>query len=156
MAQDNIQEQVKVLQSHCGGMAKLVKDLLSRIKSLEEKDLIIADGGTKETVENQQVIKESISENSNAVKRLEKEIKSMETDRNKKENNKKEVEEAIKRLDDEILLIKKDAKKSEICMEASELGDKMKKEIRCRYFNYGFCKYKEKCRFVHPKEVCGT
>ena len=156
MAQENIQEQVKVLQSYLGGMAKLVNDLQSRIKSLEEKDLSIADVGTKETVEKQQVIAESISENSNAVKRLEKEIKSIEKDRNKNENNKKEVEGAIKRLDDEILLIKKDAKKSDICMEASELGDKKKKVIRCRYFNYGFCKYKEKCRFVHPKEVCGT
>ena len=119
MAQENIQEQVKVLQSHFGGMAKLVKDLLSRIQSLEEKDLSIADGGTKETVEKQQVIEESISENSNAVKRLEREIKSIEKDRNKKENNKREVEEAIKRLDNEILLIKKYAKKSEKCIELS-------------------------------------
>ena len=24
----------------------------------------------------------------------------------------------------------------------------------CRYFKFGFCKYLEKCRFPHVKEIC--
>ena len=24
----------------------------------------------------------------------------------------------------------------------------------CRYFKFGFCKYLEKCRFVHVTEIC--
>merc|ERR1719318_2321754 len=30
------------------------------------------------------------------------------------------------------------------------------KETKCRYFNKGFCKYRKKCRYGHPKEVCDT
>ena len=26
----------------------------------------------------------------------------------------------------------------------------------CRYFNKGHCKYRERCKFNHPKEICKT
>ena len=39
MAQEILQEQVKQLQSYIGGFAKLLKELQSRIKTLEEKKL---------------------------------------------------------------------------------------------------------------------
>ena len=25
---------------------------------------------------------------------------------------------------------------------------------KCKYFNSGYCKYQDKCRFLHPKEEC--
>ena len=25
---------------------------------------------------------------------------------------------------------------------------------KCRYFNRGYCKYKHKCKYLHPKEMC--
>ena len=27
-------------------------------------------------------------------------------------------------------------------------------KVKCKYFNSGYCKYKEKCRFRHPAEEC--
>ena len=156
MVQEVIQEQVKMLQSYIGGFAKLLKELQSRIKTLEEKNSGTSDEGLKEVIEKHNVIEESISANTKAVKRLDTEIKSIVKDKNKKENNRKDIDEALRRLDGEILQIKKGAKKVETTNDASKVSDKNKKGIRCRYFNYGFCKYKEKCRFIHPKEVCKT
>ena len=26
--------------------------------------------------------------------------------------------------------------------------------IKCKYFNTGFCKYKDECQYFHPKEIC--
>ena len=37
--------------------------------------------------------------------------------------------------------------------EASGKAEKVKK-IKCRYFNKGFCKYRKKCRYLHPKNIC--
>ena len=38
--------------------------------------------------------------------------------------------------------------------EVPNLNDKKKKDNKCKHFNMGHCKYKMKCRFAHPKEVC--
>ena len=40
--------------------------------------------------------------------------------------------------------------------EVKEISDKVKnKKIKkCRYYNRGYCKYKSKCRYNHPKGVC--
>ena len=145
-----------MLQSYMGGIAKLLKEIQSRIKTLEEKNHGTPDEGLNEVIEKHNVIEESISANTKAVKRLDTEIKSIVQDKNKKENNKNDIDEALKRLDDEVLKIKKGANKFETTNDTSKVSDKSKKEIRCRYFNYGFCKYKEKCRFIHQKEVCKT
>ena len=31
---------------------------------------------------------------------------------------------------------------------------KNKRTKKCRYFNRGYCKYCDKCRFIHPKNIC--
>ena len=100
------------------------------------------------------MIDESISANSDAMKRLDKEIKNILKDKNKKDNHKKEVDEAMSRLDNKIVQIKVAAKKSKD--DTSNSSDKTQREKRCRYYNFGFCKYRGKCRFNHPKEVCQT
>ena len=51
MAQEILQEQVKKLQSYIGGFAKLLQELQSRIKTLEEKKLGTSDEGVKEVIE---------------------------------------------------------------------------------------------------------
>ena len=40
--------------------------------------------------------------------------------------------------------------------EVEIVSNGVKKERKCRYFNFGHCKYKEKCRFVHPQNVCNV
>ena len=88
MSQEVIQEQVKMLQSYIGGFAKLLKELQSRIKTLEEKNSGTSDEGLKEVIEKHNVIEESISANTKAVKRLDTEIKSIVKDKNKKTTEK--------------------------------------------------------------------
>ena len=156
MAEKSIQDQVKLLQNYVGGFAKLLKELQNRIKNLEEKSINPKADGLSEIIEQKKVIDESILVNSDAVKRLDKEIKTILKDKNKKDNHTKVVDDAINRLDNEIVQIKVAGKKSvsDQVKDASNSSDKTKKEKRCRYYNHGFCKYREKCRFIHPKEVC--
>ena len=47
---------------------------------------------------------------------------------------------------------------SRIDREIDELSNKIKvtkeKEEICRYYNKGHCKYRNKCRFYHPQNIC--
>ena len=92
-----------------------------------------------------------ILRNSDAVKRLEKEIETIIEDRNKKDDDKKKVDEEIKRLDEEISKFRGDNDSSEKPFNTVE---KRRKERKCKYFNCGYCKYKDKCKFSHPSKVC--
>ena len=81
------------------------------------------------------------------------EIKNLEKDRNEKAISKKEVDDEIKRLDSEILQIKKDSEENKVNDKLIQNGDQKKRD-KCKYYNGGYCKYKERCRFRHPGEVC--
>ena len=37
-------------------------------------------------------------------------------------------------------------------MTESLISDKMK----CKHYNVGYCRFKEECKFFHPKEECET
>ena len=37
--------------------------------------------------------------------------------------------------------------------EAQDIVEK-KERKKCRYFDKGFCKYKKKCRILHPDGIC--
>jgi hypothetical protein len=37
--------------------------------------------------------------------------------------------------------------------EAKDTVNKAKRK-KCRYFDKGFCKYNNKCRFLHPDNIC--
>ena len=89
MAEKSIQDQVKSLQNYMGGIAKLLKYLQSRIQNLEGKGIKPADSGLGEIIEQKNMIDESISANSVAVKRLDKENKNILKDKNKKDNLRK-------------------------------------------------------------------
>jgi hypothetical protein len=78
------------------------------------------------------VIDQTIVENFDAVKRLNKEIQSILKDKTKKDN-KKEVDDALKRLYNEIQKIKIVNKKYESNGDNLNLSDKSRK--KCKYFN---------------------
>ena len=143
-------DQVKMLQKHMGGFVQMLKDLQARVKELEEKKLKTKD----DALEEKQEFENTIAVNSDTVKKLDKEIKNLLKDKNKKDNSKKEVDEALKRLDKEILQIKENNKVRKAVDDIGSVDKDKKKEKKCRYFNYGHCKYKQKCRFLHPKDVC--
>ena len=94
--------------------------------------------------------------NSEAVKRIDKEIKSILKEKKQKNDSRKEVCDSIERLNNEIIQIKRERKIGEPVGKVLEenVGEVNKKKKKCRYFNCGYCKYKEKCRFEHPTQIC--
>ena len=131
MAKETLEEQVKTLQKHMGAIFRTLKDLKSSVQVLEKKLPQEENKEIKEIIETQKVINEIIVANGDAIKRIDKELKkSLRTNAVAKDTSAKDsvdVEEVV-----------------------SE-----KKRKRCRYFNRGFCKYLNKCRFVHPLDICG-
>ena len=55
----------------------------------------------------------------------------------------------LKRIDGEILGLQTD--KANAAPEHVQILNETKK---CRYFNRGHCRYKDKCKFLHTKEIC--
>ena len=131
MADENsLEKEVRNLQKHFGSFAKLVKDLNERVKSLESKGKYSEDKDIQEIIENQRVVDEILVSNSDAIKNLDKEIQKLKQE--------KEVDEI-------------EMKKT--CVDKN--GDRVK-DKKCRYFNRGHCKYRERCRFYHEREICQT
>ena len=112
------------------------------------------DDGIREVVRKQQEMDNDILKHSNVVKKLEEEIKSILKDKSNKDESKKEMDDAIKRLEIEILKFKKSENDFKSTKEILKASDEEKEAHKCRYFNVGYCKYKEKCRFTHPEEIC--
>ena len=52
--------------------------------------------------------------------------------------------------------MEKDSKEAKSDKDISKVSDNNKKAKRCKYFNAGYCKYKEKCKFTHTKEMCNV
>ena len=60
--------------------------------------------------------------------------------------------EAITRIDNELLRMQNEKAETDPAKD-----DVIKAESKkCKYFNRGHCKFKLKCRFVHPTEICRT
>ena len=85
----------------------------------------------KEIIETQKVIDEIIVANADAIKRIDKELK------------KSELKTYVEAKDT--------PSKGHVDVDGV-VGERKKK--RCRYFNRGFCRYFDKCRFGHPIDIC--
>ena len=72
-------------------------------------------------------------------------------DKTKKEESRKKVDDAIEKLNLEILQLKQSDKKLNSADDRSIETDKSKKKPKCRYYNSGYCKYKERCKFKKEK-----
>ena len=65
-------------------------------------------------------------------------IKRISNEKCEKDNSKLEVDAAINQLNNEILRLKR----AETNKDVQNVGDKAK-SVKCRYFNSGYCKYKQ-------------
>ena len=183
----SVEEEVKTLKKHFGGIIATVKALKETVDALGGK---VAPKKIKEVLEMQKAVKDVINSNENleirvkilenqnanqdearggskpqkdaehcivrnaeAVKRLDKEIETIVKDKSKKDDDKKRVDEAIKRLDEEMVKLRRD-KKCDSSEKPLDTNEKRKKERKCKYFNCGYCKYKDKCKFSHANKVC--
>ena len=70
-----LEDQMKELEKQFGGIVKLVKILKSNLESLEKKISNQENDEIREIIETQKVIDEVIVANSDAIRRMDKEIK---------------------------------------------------------------------------------
>ena len=120
----SIEEEVKKLQKHFGGMAKMFKDLKHSVEVLEKKV------SAKENDEIKQILYKLLVANSDAIKRINKEIKEL---------SKKDV-------------VTDDRKDTLESINRGQEGESKSRKI-CRYYNRGYCKYESECGFFHPSAV---
>ena len=121
-----LEERIKTLEKHMGTLIKAFKEIKFNLKALEETSDDPVSSEIKEILKSQMVIDEVIVTNSNAIKRLDKEIMQVHIKKERK--------------------IIKHSKEVEIA--------KQKSKRKCRYFDRGHCKYKEKCKYLHPSDIC--
>ena len=152
----SIEEEMKKLQKQFGGVVQLVKNLKISVEALDKK---IDEKETKETKEikeildAQTIIDEILVANSDAIKRIDKEIESMVQNKAKADETRAKCSEE-KHKKSELKTnfeAKGNAEKANGDGDNSSVGKTKKK---CKFFNRGFCKYSNKCRFGHPLDVC--
>ena len=125
--ENSLTDQVKTMQRHIGLFGKAFKDLTERVKALEEKANSDDRKEIMEIIETQRLIDEILVANSDSIKKLNNEMVDIQ--------NNQTVEK-----EEEVHTTQSSVKKGRI--------------KRCRYFNKGHCKYREKCKFYHPKIIC--
>ena len=108
-------------------------------------------------IKTQRVIDEIVVKNSDSIKLLDEEIKSIFIDKHAKEEERREIDDAIKLLNKEILSMKKEHAEDKLREELPSVSKSTtKKDIKCRYNNSGYCKYKFECKFIHTNNVCNN
>ena len=124
-----MEEEIKTLKRHVGGLVKNLLNLQSKVETMEKK---LEDKFTKDVetiLEKQKILDKAIVDNSAAITKIDNEILHSS---NVKQNE-----------------IVKDTTKDKTSDKAIVNNRK-----KCRYFNRGYCKYKDKCRYTHPKDIC--
>jgi hypothetical protein len=125
-----MEEEVRTLQRQFGGMVQMMKELKTSFNVLENKVLLKENDEIQKILETQKAIEESLASNQEAIKRIEEEMK---------EFAEKNVDiTATHKVPDNT---------------GNDAGEIAKTRL-CRYYNRGYCKYKFKCKYIHPKEIC--
>ena len=154
-----------MLQKHFGGIVKMVKDLKITVESIEKKISLKENEEIREILETQRVIDEVIVANSDAIKRIDKEIEKL----SKKETKERKVtgEETCNTTVGVVKpKTKQTAEKVNDVAVNNESNDALEKENvdvvskskrkKCRYFDRGYCKFTNKCRYSHTEDICNS
>ena len=110
-----LQDEVTIMKKHFGGLISLVKDLKVKVEKMEKNLEPIENIDIREIVEMQSALDKLFEANSNSIRKVENQIREMESEKTKGA---------------------KDAEVEEV--REVELKNGIKK---CRYFNKGYCKY---------------
>ena len=125
-----LDEKVNAMRKDLVTVVKALRDLSASVKKLEEKSENDENKELQEILKSQEMIDRIIVENSDSIKRLDREIAKLEKEKPKVD----EPKEALETNEDE-----------------GRVDETIKK---CRYYNKGYCKYEEKCKFAHPLQTC--
>ena len=166
-AKAGLEEQVALLQKHFGGIVKMVKDLKISVEALEQKGIPQENEEIREILETQRVIEEVIVANSDAIRRIDKEIEKLskkETENvnitGEKKDNDITVKSKTKHTANQVMDVGTTTSVDKALNGAIEKDyvDVVRKPRRkkCRYFDRGFCKFTSKCRYIHPENICNS
>ena len=139
---DNLEEEVKSMKRHFGGLVSLVKDLKARLERLENVTEHDLNKEIKAIMEKQAVLEELIVANTERIKRIDCEVEEIRC--------KELVAQASKEINTKETNTTNDDLVKEV--KIRKIGNKSLK--RCRYFNRGHCKNKGECQFSHLSEIC--
>ena len=144
----NINEIIEELLTNQDIILEAVKNLNERVEVIENKidDDKLSD--LKDIIETQAVIDEVVVKSSDDIALMQKV---------KDENSRaiKLLESRIETLDNEIKKKMKEPQQNEEKIDNEENKEKEKtKKIICKFYNKGYCSYKKRCRYEHPKNVC--
>ena len=115
-----------------GAVIRTVTNLKDSVEAIEKKVSGEENREIKEILEAQKVINEVIDTNADAIRRIDQELKKSKFE--SKSGTKNTPKEG-----------------NDYTTEVVNLNMGKRK---CRYFNKGYCKYNQKCRFVHPSGIC--
>ena len=127
-----LEDQIKTLQKHFGGIVVTVKALKACVDRLESKVDEKQNEEIRVIVEAQKKVDKSIEANAEAIKVLDEELKRRASE-------------------GDGVVSQKDMEDSKV-----NSGLEQNKGRVCRYHNGGFCKFKRKCRFFHSHDICKT
>jgi hypothetical protein len=124
-----MEEEIKTIQRHVGGLVKNMLNLQSKVEAIEKKleDKFIDE--VNAILVKQRDLDKAIVANSAAILEIEKDI----LNSSKVKPSETQEDTSKDKTSDKAIVIKRK---------------------KCRYFNRGYCKYKDKCRYTHPKNIC--
>ena len=74
---ETLEGQVKALQKHFAGVARVVKDMKSQVEAIEQKLALKDLDAIREIIDAQKVVDEILVDNSNAMKMIDRELKEL-------------------------------------------------------------------------------
>ena len=153
----SLEDQVKALQRQFGGIVKLVKDLKGTVEALQEKSVPTEAEEIKEILDAQRIIDEIIVANSDAIRRIDREIKELTEQKmpTKGQNDGDNVVKAKTKHTANKVSEADKASNNAIEKDGVDLVSKPRRK-KCRYFDRGFCKFTSKCRYIHPENICNS
>ena len=144
MNNKTMEEEIKKLQKHMGGLVRTIIDLKSKVEALENKAENNQHNELANIMEKQEIVDKAIAANSEAIIRIDQEILSFSKVVQKDTLEKKNV--------DEVGGVYNKEEEHDEAESKRRVGRYTRR--KCRYFNRGYCKFTSKCRYYHPESIC--
>ena len=138
----HIEEQIENLKTNQGHVIEAVKNLNVRFEAIERAIDLEKLKDVEEIIDSQEIIDELVVKMSDDIKILQ-ESKNINL-------------LTIEKMDSEITMIKDKEREILESIRDSARGNEDGKGLvgKCRYWDRGYCKFRNRCKFVHPPKRC--
>ena len=138
----SMEEEFNTLKKHFGGIIATVKALKHTVDILEKRLATKENAEIEEIQIKQKVVEEGIAQNASAIKRIDDEMVKLTDKEEQLKHRNKGIAPSTDRRDifEEVVV--------------GNHNEKQSKTKPCRYYNRGFCKYRNRCKFLHSNNIC--